>query len=307
MGNIMGIEKCDPSPSISKDFEYINGNKHRAIYVYHMPVDNNRTFDYLAKVTPQNTQDDEMYDDYEKTGPTIESMVYHTITSKHICPLIYACDETNVFKHTIHIRNKEIFLDFSEWRDEYASSCDTFSIIVVRKYRTYHIIDDNINVYSSQDLEQIFIHTMKCIHVLNLKYEFVHGDLKTDNIVVNKHKDVKIIDFDGSKLGKYYSENIAHFDNGEILTDISLQDGFLFDFYRLYSSIYIWDDTNLFRKSDITLINDINYILDKHILNTTDSTNDQKNNIFNNAEYFNEWKLRVTYDQVIHFIYMTGL
>lgn len=63
-------------------------------------------------------------------------------------------------------------------------------------------------------LETVFINIMKKILYLNKKYKFVHGDLKPDNIIINKEcDDVLLIDFDLSRIGEYYSYNQKFFNN----------------------------------------------------------------------------------------------
>nr|QBK88749.1 MAG: CAMK family serine/threonine kinase [Mimivirus LCMiAC01] len=68
---------------------------------------------------------------------------------------------------------------------------------------------DNYNKIGEDDIKKIF---MKIVNAVNFLHSnnIIHCDLKLDNILINDKQDIKIIDFDLSKICKdeYLSENI---------------------------------------------------------------------------------------------------
>jgi thiamine kinase-like enzyme len=285
------------------NFGLLSGNEHRAIYE-HSSMYSGQRINYIAKVFP--LYEKEMKSKNEKTGPEMELKIYNTIKSSSICPVVYTCKKTPKCKHFIPINDDEdIELDFTDWWFELDDDCKTFSVIVVRKYLTYDIIDNIVDFCSTQELEHIFIRIMKDLHVLNLKYAFIHGDLKTDNVIVNKKGDIKLIDFDASRLGKYYSENTNYHDNSEFLENMTPDTGFMYDFYRLYCSIYLWDNKDMFDSYKYNpIIKSLNEILDRVIeVYEKNEIPTYKTKIFNDALYFGEWMMFIKHEDVIDFIY----
>ena len=242
-------------------------------------------------------------------GHNIETAIYEQLSMTDKCDILSKCmtiiQEDISTKYMFKVNDKSYVLDFTEMIriiEQEGEEHYGYSIFIVEKDPGYTMMYDNLPSYNNNTMERIIINVMKKCLYLNEKYSFIHGDLKTDNIMIDNDLNIKLIDFDMSSIHNKYSQNQQYYVNHQVISGMNKHKGFLFDFYRLYISLYLWNVKGLF--ADVEIIKKINKIMDRCLEIYKRVSASCPTNIFNNPEYFCEWLLddEITYENIVNFI-----
>lgn len=280
-------------------FTKFDTNEYRGIY--ELDLDDCKL---IAKISIINN-DDQFLNVKGKVEPYVmERLVYQKLSIENKCPYIPECKEiipyTKGSRHIITSNNSDYVLDFTDWSTKLEPHVG-YCIIIMKKYSDYQLLGETD--YSKEQIERIFIKIMKIMIELNHNYNFTHCDLKNNNILINNQGDIKIFDFDISSLCDTCSIRQEDFTNYELTYGINSKHGLIFDFFRLYTSFYLWDNLNILDNNEYTkhiqkIMTRVRKIY-RHILGKPNY-----NNIFNNVDYFCEWFVEsgVTYNDVVSIV-----
>ena len=201
--------------------------------------------------------------------------------------------EPNVVKHVFsqkkitftyiifNIEDEFIYIDFRHWVKEYNLN-GPYSIVITIKYPGFITLRDHIKDKKSKQIFQYyFIKIMKEVQILNNKYNFVHGDLLDQNILVHKDGRIKLFDFDLSSISNNFSINQIFYINYNVIYPLSGKLGFLFDFARLYICLLFFYDFKCIFDNKYKIINDLTILGNIYDDLYIDSSN--------NVKYLYEW------------------
>lgn len=172
----------------------------------------------------------------------IEMDVYNEIKSKYIPQCVYFeknIDNGKCKIHNIKIKNNTFILDINTAFNKHKYVSIGYSILIMIKLKTYKPMDLTVKTMKIHRIEKIFKNTLRIVYDLHKKYNFVHGDLLDRNILITTSNKIKLFDFDMSIIGKDIDKKISTrrlaYDN---YINLNHEQGFLFDFYRFYVSLY---------------------------------------------------------------------
>jgi serine/threonine protein kinase len=199
-----------------------------------------------------------------------------------------------------------VVLDFEDYEKSVSEYYNGFTFFIT------DFLGDYIDVFHVMNLDEmsdVFVRTMKCVMKLNLEHVFIHGDLKVDNVFYHRGtKDIKLIDFDFSSIRGKHSVNQKCYTNARLIKTMDSETGFMFDFYRMYMSIYIWNRLVPYETvpfiSRIVMI--VNRMAEMYKFEGIDlfSDSEAKNAVFNDVVYFREWMMyeHTSYPNVVSFL-----
>lgn len=284
--------------------------------IYEIKGQNN----YIAKIfetwIPSNEEEEKSRIDnkYIRNIQNIQEIeVYKCLKDEDVVDCIYTnCHVKNTIVF-LRIEKKVIALDFSNWVKDF-KLIGPFTMIITKKHNGFVTLKNAIenkeivfhNRIKTPQIQYYFIKIMRKILFLNRKYNFVHGDLLVQNVLINSGN-IKLFDFDLSTVFNTVSMGqISYFDYHRIFP-LSGRKGFLFDFARLFISISYYYNGKSFLKefeSENTFLNNLIDILtiyeDNYIV------------VANNAKLFDDWVkenggIDNLYKNVIKFINLFSL
>jgi serine/threonine protein kinase len=149
---------------------------------------------------------------------------------------------------------------------------------VVMLIGTYNRDYQILNIYNNdKNIIDIYINILNILDDVHRRYNFVHGDFKSNNILINKHdiNDIKFIDFEFSLIFNKSEINIYNYDINLYLdldgheVFINKDFGLLFDIYELvvdfiYHNSKIEETKN--KLNDLVLLVDLDLFIDFYIL-----------------------------------------
>lgn len=205
-----------------------------------------------------------------------EIEVYKRMKDVDIVECVYS---NNYVKNNLFfflIENKVISIDIKNWIKKFKLT-GPFSIIITKKTNGYITLGkalDDKYISNVNQLQYYFLKIIKKVLFLNKKYNFVHGDLLTQNVLVHNNGNIKLFDFDLSTVGNTVSMGQTSYYDFNKIFPLSNKMGFLFDFSRLFLCTLFYTGTNFFNKSNKFLhdLVDLNNIYeDNHIHRINDA------------------------------------
>ena len=129
-------------------------------------------------------------------------------------------------------------IDFSFWHNdswrEWMKFQNKYRVLVTRSSPGFDPM--NKITISERKLDFYVSRIMTVVYHANKEHNFVHGDLLMQNILINTNThDIKLFDFDLSTINQTQSDSQSLYENHKPI--FSGKTGFLFDFFRLWSSI----------------------------------------------------------------------
>lgn len=265
-------------------------DEHRILYEL-----TNKKKSYIAKITitmvlSEGEDECSKNETHEVHFPNIQEInVYETISHEPaVVNVYYLLRKTTKTYRFIRIEGISVLLDFKDWVDK-NKHYGPYSIIIMEKPKDFITLKEAI-IDVSIDIETIrsyFCLILKEVHELNKKYNFVHGDLLSRNVLVYNSKlrpksgKIKLFDFDISTIKNKVSIFQINYENFEYIYPLTGIKGFLFDVARLYTGIsYYIKDTCIFSKK-YKVFNDLRHIVHEHDKKYEEGTN--------NVEYFQKW------------------
>ena len=229
-----------------------------------------------------------------------EIEVYKDMKDKDIVDCVYVNSFVNKSLIFFPVEDKIITIDFSNWAKNFDLK-GPFSIIVTRKHKGFITLKNAIEKekINTCQIQIYFFKIMKKILYLNRKYNFVHGDLLSQNVLISsKNYNIKLFDFDLSTIGNKISMGQTSYFDFHKIFPLSGRKGFLFDFSRLFLSILYYYSKSFFTKNTIFLNNlvDLYNIYEDCYIES-----------YNNAKLFDDWVTENggvdnLYENVIKFI-----
>ena len=244
---------------------------------------------YYAKVfsnIPMNASDYPIItrdDGYKKNSQNLQEIetYYNLRHDPDVIKAVYYKKFVYSYHDIIKIDTRFVYLDFGDWARKYKLS-PPFSILITEKIEDYVTFDKMIlNDENNQYYKYLFIKIIKKIYQLNEVYNFVHGDLLTQNVLVNKSGEFKLFDFDISTISNQVSYAQCFYINYDYVFPLTGLLGFLFDFSRLYISILFGNNFKCIFNNKYKVLNDL---VDLNCIYF-----DMYKHYLNDLNYFKEW------------------
>lgn len=166
-----------------------------------------------------------------------EIEVYNDLKDKDVVEYIYGNRNINSHYLFIKIENQSIFVDFKPWATKFKLK-GPFTAIVTKRHKGFVSLKFAIPKMTWKEIRFFFIKIMRKHNHLNRIFNFVHGDLLTQNVLIRrKTNEIKLFDFDVSTIGNKVSMGQTAYINFKKIYPLTGHKGFLFDFCRLYLNI----------------------------------------------------------------------
>ena len=183
--------------------------------------------------------------------------------------------ETVVVKCLNDENELKILRALREYGDCFVNLYDSFKhrklVHVVMEYFDYDLLEYlNENPIDEEERRGIFVRVFTAVMTLFHVTGYYHADLKAENIVINKRKNVKLIDFGvmikkGEKISKLTGGTREYYPPEKIQRETGTTESFVvwtlgLILYRLLIGLEIPSDESGVTKSDIALTADVKYI-----------------------------------------------